>query len=226
MKVKRILCLLLMISAILCLVAGCGEQSTDTGDDDRKSSVEIAENAAKDATNLRYIYAEVSAYFFSGDFVNTATADSPMEVPAEYYTDVKSASGDGALHVYMNVDDTIEAYFGNPDHNAEYYQNLANNVDTPSAIIPGFLPDSQKTQASTDAANLRAVISEVYVNYLYNPDYVTILSDGKVTDGFSPVECKTDSSWKLSVTYDESTDTFSATFGGHDIDYFDQLASE
>lgn len=82
---------------------------------------------------------------------------------------------------------------------------------------------SSKSDAATDAATLRAVIAEVSAAYLSDPASVTIDEDGVVTSGYTDVKCATNSKWELVVTMDPDAFTVTATFGGHDYEYFDNI---
>lgn len=55
------------------------------------------------------------------NFKNTATDEQYMLVPEKYYTDRKSAMGDGPLRVYITKDGTVIACFGDLEHVREYY---------------------------------------------------------------------------------------------------------
>lgn len=80
----------------------------------------------EDAAALRSVIAE--AYVNINDdpeFVNTATEDQPMEIPEKYYTYVESVQGDGRVYVFVNVDGSVDAYFGSPERVIGYYADLA-----------------------------------------------------------------------------------------------------
>lgn len=81
-----------------------------------------------------------------------------------------------------------------------------------------------KADAAADAAMLRSVTAEVTAKYLSDPSSVTIDEDGVVTSGYTDVVCNSNSKWELVVTLDPDTFTVTATFGGHDIEYFDSIA--
>ena len=80
---------------------------------------------AADAASLRSVIAE--AYLninADSDFVNTATEDEPMEIPEKYYTYVESVQGDGPVHVVVDPNYNVEAYFGTPEKTRGYYEDL------------------------------------------------------------------------------------------------------
>lgn len=82
--------------------------------------------AASDAANLRTVISEATINILSDDtFVNKATASTPATVSTDYYTEVESESGDGALIVVIDVNGSVNAYFGDAEHNVEYYADLA-----------------------------------------------------------------------------------------------------
>lgn len=75
----------------------------------------------KDWESLRRITAE--AYINineSPDFVNTATAEQPMNIPDTYYTSVESALGYGHIFAVVYEDGTVEAYMGTPEKTLDY----------------------------------------------------------------------------------------------------------
>ena len=87
-------------------------------------------------------------------------------------------------------------------------------------IIPTVLGSSTKAKAGTDAANLRSVIAEAYINVMSDAKYkftgsgtgsVSLLSNeaaaetADTTDRgyYTQMECKTDDDYKLVVTIDK-----------------------
>lgn len=58
------------------------------------------------------------------NFVNTATDDAPMEVPEKYYTYVESVQGHGRVHVTVDKNGYVDAYFGSPEKTQGYYVDL------------------------------------------------------------------------------------------------------
>jgi len=55
------------------------------------------------------------------EFINTATSDQPMALPESYYPAAESALGYGPVRVYITVDDSVIAYFGEPTYTEAYY---------------------------------------------------------------------------------------------------------
>ncbi len=80
------------------------------------------DNNRTDAAALRSVIAEAFLNIQDDpDFVNTATKGHPMEIPDKYYTYVESVQGDGRVHVIMYYENTLDAYFGTPEKNMNYY---------------------------------------------------------------------------------------------------------
>jgi len=78
----------------------------------------------EDIDQLRSTVAGV--YFHSctdPDFVNSATDDHPMQVPDKYYKVKKSKLGHGRTYAVMYADGDIEAYFGTPEKNYDFYMS-------------------------------------------------------------------------------------------------------
>ena len=84
--------------------------------------------AATDAANLRSVISEANINILADDdFENTATASAAMTVPADYYTSTESKSNDGDMVVTIDINGTIDAYFGDPANNVAHYSDIAGN---------------------------------------------------------------------------------------------------
>lgn len=239
--VALIVGILLLIAAIVLTVVLVNHLSnaspSDSGSSKDNGPKVYKKYAQADAATLRSIIAEAYIYVMSDpNFVSpegnaTITLISLEEAArtgarAGYYSDVKSKSHPGAkLVVTVDSSNNIDAYFLTEEGKevtmfdliemAEEYNRKEENADD-------FGSDNQsssaKAKAGTDAANLRSVIAEAYINVMSDSRFVApsgtdvkqLFSleaasklDG-VTGYYSEVKCKTDPTAVLTVVIDSN----------------------
>ena len=106
-------------------------------------------------------------------------------------------------------------------------------------IIPTVLQSSAKAKAGTDAANLRSIVAEAYINVMSDSKFVfvndalggkmnlTAKEEGKNGGYYTAVECETFPNATLSVTIDADnnvTAAFVDSGKSYNIDYFAEIA--
>jgi len=84
------------------------------------------EHNRKCIDDIRYLRSVIAEAYINikmdPNFVNTATEEQPMEIPEKYYTEYDSYIGDGPVHVLLYADRDINAYYGKPERDLNYYE--------------------------------------------------------------------------------------------------------
>ncbi len=93
-------------------------------------------------------------------------------------------------------------------------------------IIPTVLASTTKAKAGTDAANLRSVIAEAYINVMSDSNYV-YPADGVLDTKYydESIKCKTDPSLNLKVIIDENNNVSAYFTNGSKTLTLDDLAA-
>jgi hypothetical protein len=79
-------------------------------------------NVEEDRQTLRECIAEAYINIMEDpDYVYTGTDDQPMQVPEKYYTVKESLLGEGRVYAVVDRNNNVDAYFGVPERNLDYY---------------------------------------------------------------------------------------------------------
>lgn len=80
------------------------------------------DNIVDDCATLRSVIAEAYINIMQDpNYEYTGTDDEPMPVPETYYSVVESKLGHGRVYAVVDQKNNVEAYFGSPERNLDYY---------------------------------------------------------------------------------------------------------